>query len=187
MSDPRKAFAPETRGRSEVYLQESNPAESAAIPEKSRTIAEKPEIPAPMQREQIAPKYAGEDFNPQIWRQGIVLRSAGMFLFVTLDKKGFADNHKYSDGFRPDGTFGWQSQNRTKQGSAHGRVISGEDGRPIHLFVRHSAKTKGKATPFNYCGTVRRQSWTGEKPISVVFEFDSPELAKAAKDFGEFA
>jgi len=94
---------------------------------------------------------------------------------VTLEKKDLQTDHRYDDGFIDRSHLRWQSQNRTTQGSKHGRIISqAEPGYTIHLFVRPTKKRGTKATPFFYCGVVDFQDWQGENPITVTWVLRSP-------------
>jgi superfamily II DNA or RNA helicase/diadenosine tetraphosphate (Ap4A) HIT family hydrolase len=124
-------------------------------------------------REEIAPMF-GLKFNTGAWNQGFVVQGKIAFLLVTLDKTGFQDSHKYSDRFLDAVVFEWISQNRTKQDSKHGRIISGLDEYDLHLFVRPSKVRSGKATPFRYCGKPAFQSWENEKPITVQWRLEEP-------------
>ena len=88
---------------------------------------------------------------------------------MTLDKGGLNKDHRYKDHFLSADRFQWQSQNKTKQESKHGRLIRDHDteGVEVHLFVRKRKVLDGKGAPFVYCGNVDFESWVGEKPISV--------------------
>jgi hypothetical protein len=93
-----------------------------------------------------------------------------MFLLVSLDKQGMAEQHQYEDRFLNRELFQWVSQNRTKRTSGTGRRIAGheKDGAYVHLFVRDKRKTPaGKAAPFVYCGGVSFVDWNGDQPITV--------------------
>lgn len=119
-------------------------------------------------REDIAPLF-GLTFSTAVWNQGFVVADGHVFLLVTLEKGGLNKDHRYEDHFLSANSFQWQSQNRTKQDSKHGRLIRDHDssGVEVHLFVRKRKVLDGKGAPFVYCGLVDFQSWEGEKPISV--------------------
>jgi Domain of unknown function (DUF3427) len=147
-------------------------------------------------REEIPPLF-GLEFSTAIWNAGFVKRPGHIFLLVTLDKSGHAEDFKYHDRFIDRTVFEWQSQNRTSRDSADGRAIRNHESQDIavHLFVRsacgpredsesasagarrvgvgpHEQKRKkktpaGGSAPFVYCGDVRFQSWEKEKPITV--------------------
>ena len=126
-------------------------------------------------REEI-PDLFGLQFSTAIWNAGFVPAPPHLFLLVTLDKDDLAENHKYEDKFLSPELFQWQSQNRTKQDSKHGQMISHhrESGISIHLFIRRSKKTSGRPTPFTYCGPVVFETWEGEKPITVRWRLQAP-------------
>ena len=127
-------------------------------------------------REEI-PALFGFEFSTAIWNAGFVKRPGHMFLLVTLDKSGHAEEFKYHDRFIDRTEFEWQSQNRTTQESADGRDIEGHAERNIavHLFVRTQKKRpSGGSAPFIYCGDVRFESWEGTKPITVRWQLSAP-------------
>ncbi|MCM2370618.1 DUF3427 domain-containing protein [Rhodopirellula sp. ICT_H3.1] len=126
-------------------------------------------------REDIAPLF-GLSFSTAIWNQGFVVAGGHVFLLVTLDKGGLNKDHRYEDHFLSEGRFQWQSQNRTKQDSKHGRIIKNAkaEGFEIHLFIRKLKVLDGKAAPFVYCGPVDFESWEGEKPISITWSLREP-------------
>jgi superfamily II DNA or RNA helicase len=120
-------------------------------------------------REEIPPLW-GLEFSPSKWQQGFVRHENHMFLLVSLDKQGMAEQHQYEDRFLNRELFQWVSQNRTKRTSGTGRRIAGheKDGAYVHLFVRDKRKTPaGKAAPFVYCGDVSFVDWNGDQPITV--------------------
>ena len=126
-------------------------------------------------RKDIAPLF-GLVFNTGNWRQGFVNTGSKVFLLVTLDKDDLNQEYGYEDHFLKPNLFHWQSQNRTKQDSKHGRMIRDHISEQIdiNLFIRKRKKLDGKAAPFIYCGPVEFQSWRGEKPISVKWKLSEP-------------
>lgn len=126
-------------------------------------------------REDIPPLF-GLTFNPAIWNQGFVVADRHVFLLVTLDKGGLNTDHRYEDHFVSAESFQWQSQNKTKQESKHGRLIRNheQEGVSVHLFIRKRKVLDGKAAPFVYCGFVDFVSCEGEKPISVLWRLREP-------------
>jgi hypothetical protein len=127
-------------------------------------------------REEI-PSLFGLKFNMAIWNSGFVQVPGHLFLLVTLKKEGLDDKFKYEDEFLTPEIFKWQSQNRTKQQSAHGDLIRGhgEEGCAVHLFVRPHKRVGAKgAAPFIYCGDVDFVSWNGEAPITVHWKLRTP-------------
>jgi hypothetical protein len=125
-------------------------------------------------REDIPPLF-GLTFSPAIWNQGFIVADGHAFLLVTLEKGSLNKDHRYDDRFLSDDRFQWQSQNKTRQDSKHGRLIRDHDaaGVDVHLFVRKHKVLDGKAAPFVYCGPVKFESWDGEKPISVTWRLDN--------------
>jgi superfamily II DNA or RNA helicase/HKD family nuclease len=123
-------------------------------------------------RSDIAPLF-DLPYSERYWGQGFVRQGKHTFLFVTLDKAEHAENFQYKDHFLSADSFQWQSQNRTTQESDGGRSIRDHRSRGItvHLFVRAKAKTaSGSGAPFYYCGPLEYVSWSGEKPITVVWK-----------------
>ena len=109
--------------------------------------------------------------------QGFVRQGQNIFLFVTLDKTEHVEAFQYKDHFLSPSEFEWQSQNRTAQVGRDGQTIRNhrEQGVTVHLFVRAKAKTReGKGESFLYCGPVDFKSWTGDKPITVVWQLTTP-------------
>lgn len=119
-------------------------------------------------REEIPPLFDLE-FNPPVWQQGFVSKGGALFLLVTLDKSKQREEFQYQDRFSSAEEFQWQSQNRTRQASKHGKAIKNHaaEKTPVHLFVRNKGKERGRACPFVYCGEVDFVRWDGEKPITV--------------------
>jgi hypothetical protein len=126
-------------------------------------------------REEI-PALFGLVFNAPVWQQGFILKENQIFLLVTLNKKGQPEEFRYQDNFVSDAQFQWQSQNRTKQSSKHGKAIKDHAslGIPVHLFVSQRGKEAGRACPFVYCGEVNFLEWEGEKPITVRWSMRNP-------------
>jgi hypothetical protein len=126
-------------------------------------------------REEI-PGLFGFEFSTAIWNAGFIKRPGHIFLLVTMDKSGHAEEFQYHDRFIDRTEFEWQSQNRTTRESADGRDIQNHAERniPVHLFVRtHKRRPGGGSAPFIYCGDVRFQSWEGEKPITVRWQLSA--------------
>ena len=127
-------------------------------------------------RSDIAPLFQ-LPYSERYWGQGFVRQGNHAFLFVTLDKSAHVEAFQYKDHFlSPDG-FQWQSQNRTARENATGISIQQhkERGITVHLFVRPRAKTgDGRGAAFYYCGPVEFVSWTGDRPITVVWKLTAP-------------
>jgi len=135
-----------------------------------------PTIWHPYMRENI-PSLFGFTFTTAIWNVGFVKLPGHVFLLVTLEKNALDSEFRYEDRFTSAELFQWQSQNRTVQGSAHGRVIRdhAELGYEVHLFVRRCKRANGGgAAPFTYCGDVDFVSWSGDAPITVLWRLRNP-------------
>ncbi len=143
-------------------------------------------------REEI-PGLFGLRFRGNLWRQGFVVEGKHVFLLVTLEKAGMPEDHRYEDRFLAPDLFQWQSQNRTKQESAHGQMIRDHVAREttVHLFVRRAGKLDGRATPFLSFGDVVLVDWEGKAPITVRWPFErssraalEPTEGSGPKDLG---
>jgi len=122
-------------------------------------------------RAEIAPLF-GLPYSERYWGQGFVRQEKDTFLFVTLDKANQSEAFQYKDHFISADRFQWQSQNRTTQASESGKSILEHQARGIavHLFVRAKPKmADGRGAPFYYCGQVEFLSWSGDKPITVIW------------------
>jgi len=127
-------------------------------------------------RAEIPPLW-GLKFNSSKWNQGYVTEGEHIFLLVTLNKRGMAEEHQYEDQFLSREVFQWVSQNRTKRSAPSGQKICNhqESGTQVHLFVRDQGKTpQGKAAPFVNCGAVTFIDWEGDKPITVRWRLERP-------------
>jgi hypothetical protein len=137
-------------------------------------------------RADIAPLY-GLPYSERFWGQGFVRQGQHIFLFVTLDKKDHVEAFQYKDHFLSPAEFEWQSLNRTTQEGRDGQTIRNhnEQGVTIQLFIRAKAKTPdGRGESFLYCGLVNFVSWTGEKPITVVWSLAKPLPEPLWGEFG---
>lgn len=124
-----------------------------------------PRVGSTHMREAI-PAHFDSEFNPAIWRSGIVPVPEGLVLLVSMDK-GYT-NRLLDDGLR----FRWTSQNQTKKDSKRGRQL--HDGR-VFLFVRARSKIKSKAAPFTYLGEVEFDNWsTQQAPITFTWKLKRP-------------
>ena len=123
------------------------------------------------------PALWGLEFNSSKWNQGYIVDGDHIFLLVTLNKQGMAQEHQYEDCFLSKDLFQWLSQNRAKRESPTGQKIANQeqDGTSVHLFVRDQRKTpQGKAAPFVYCGDVSFVEWEGDRPITVKWRLSKP-------------
>jgi len=165
-------------------LKANNPAfEDLEATEAMRTIARLRAVLDPLElavgdsfmREEI-PTLFGDSFNPGNWNSGHVVLAdqKAHVLLVTLNKQGKAEDHRYLDHWIDDHSFHWQTQNSTTPQNKRGREIIEHErlGIALHLFVRDTKLSGGKAAPFVYHGQVRYQSHSGSGPMSVIFEVD---------------
>jgi hypothetical protein len=126
-------------------------------------------------RAEIAPLF-GLPYSERYWGQGFVRQGSDTFLFVTLDKANQTEAFQYKDHFISANQFQWQSQNRTTQASESGQSIRAhkERGIVVHLFTRAKPKmVDGRGAPFYYCGPVEFLSWSGDKPITVIWRLSA--------------
>jgi superfamily II DNA or RNA helicase len=121
------------------------------------------------------PKLFGFEFKGFESQAGWVLRPGLMLLFVTLDKSGMQEAHRYEDAFLSPSEFRWQSQNRTSVESDSGRSIAEHEQRKIavHLFVRPAPKIGGLTQSFTYCGRLHFRRWEGSNPITVWWRLEN--------------
>jgi len=130
------------------------------------------------------PKFFGFELKGFEAQEGIVTRPGLILLFVTLDKSGKPEEHRYDDAFLSPTEFRWQSQNRTARDSKVGRMLQNHraDGTHVHLFVRPTAKVGGKVQAFIYSGELEFDRWEGDRPITVWWRVSSavPDEMRAA-------
>jgi superfamily II DNA or RNA helicase/HKD family nuclease/SOS-response transcriptional repressor LexA len=163
-------------------LKANNPEyEDLEATEAMRTIARLRAVLDPLelavgesfQRDDIPPLF-GQTFNPGNWHSGHVVLAdqQAQVLLVTLNKQGKAEDHRYLDHWIDEHTFHWQTQNSTTPQSKRGREIIEHErlGIALHLFVRDTKLSGGKAAPFVYHGKVRYRTHSGSGPMSVIFE-----------------
>lgn len=117
---------------------------------------------------------------------GIIKRPGRLVFFVTLDKKGHAEEFQYQDRFVSPELFSWESQNRNTQAGTIGQAIRGQQtgDTTVELFVRRRAKTRGVSEPFYYAGELQFEWWEGEKPIKVSWKLRTPVPPSLKKELG---
>jgi superfamily II DNA or RNA helicase len=122
------------------------------------------------------PKLFGFEFKGFESQSGVVERPGIILLFVTLEKSGMQEAHRYADRFLTPTELQWQSQNRTKRESEAGRRLAehATRGIAVHLFVRPVAKLGGVTQPFVYAGRLTFESWEGDNPITVRWRLGAP-------------
>lgn len=98
--------------------------------------------------------------------------------FITLNKseKHFKPSTQYEDYAISDRLFHWQSQGRTSDTSPTGqRYISQRKNKnTMLLFVREHNTENSITMPYYFIGKANYISHTGSKPISIVWEMESP-------------
>lgn len=163
-------------------LKATNPDyEDLEADEEMRTFARLKEVLNPLDmavgltfmREEI-PELFGEEFNPGNWNSGhvVLAEKKAHVLLVTLNKQGKSEEHRYHDYWVDDEIFHWQSQNSTTPESKRGRELieHSKQGIRVHLFVRDSKLSGGKAAPFTYYGEVDYLRHRGSAPMSIEWQ-----------------
>ena len=102
-------------------------------------------------------------------------------LFVTLDKsEGYHDRISYHDYAISAERFHWQTQNSAGPDTPGGRryLESSTNGWQFQLFVR---PRKGDA--YRACGRVTLESAEGDRPMSIVWQLQTPLPARLFREF----
>ncbi len=102
-------------------------------------------------------------------------------LFVSLDKsQGYHDRIAYHDYAISAGRFHWQTQNSAGPDTPGGRryLESSTNGWQFQLFVR---QRKGDA--YRACGRVMLDSAAGDRPMSIVWNLQTPLPARLFREF----
>lgn len=131
-----------------------------------------------------------------IFREGSVPTvQAGVFfdpasntdlLFVTLKKTGagFSPRTMYRDHALSPTLFHWESQHTAHAETQAGRRYLAGTSRVL-LFVRHQTKwPNGLAEPFMFLGPARLESWSGGRPMQIIWRLAHampPELFTQAR------
>jgi superfamily II DNA or RNA helicase/HKD family nuclease len=102
-------------------------------------------------------------------------------LFVTLDKsEGYHDRISYHDYAISAERFHWQTQNSAGPDTPGGRryLESATNGWQFQLFVR---PRQGEA--YRACGRVTLEFAEGDRPMSIVWKFETPLPARLFREF----
>ncbi|MCP5265588.1 MAG: DUF3427 domain-containing protein [Burkholderiaceae bacterium] len=102
-------------------------------------------------------------------------------LFVTLDKReGYHDRIAYRDYAISAERFHWQSQNSAGPDTNAGRryIQSPGNGWQFQLFVRER-----RGEPYRACGPLTLESWSGGRPMSIVWRLVVPLPARLFRAF----
>jgi len=117
-------------------------------------------------------------------REGVMLvnEKNTEILFVTLDKSEgkFNPSTMYHDYFINDSIFHWQSQNATSSSSPKGKsyIEHKKNNKVILLFIREATNDEnGLTMAFVFCGELEYSYHTGSKPMSIVWNLQSPPPA----------
>ena len=98
--------------------------------------------------------------------------------FVTFEKneKLFSESTMYRDYLSSRTTLHWESQSSTSQHSPTGQNYIHQKRRGYTILVlARIRKTEGKLTsPFTFLGSTQFISAHGDRPISIIYELDSP-------------
>jgi hypothetical protein len=103
--------------------------------------------------------------------------------FVTVHKteEAYSPTTMYEDYAISDCLFHWQSQSTTSADSPTGRryIRHRMEGYTPLLFVReHKYLPGGLASPYAFLGAARYVSHEGSRPMSVVWQLDTPMPAR---------
>ena len=135
------------------------------------------EVHATYTKEQILASLGKNTIKKQYpLREGVLYiedKKTDIFL-ITLNKveKHFSPSTMYEDYAINDELFNWQSQSRTSIDSPTGKryVNHRESGNNILLFVRENKSEDGVTSPYIYLGPADIVSYSGSKPISIVWK-----------------
>lgn len=109
--------------------------------------------------------------------------------FITLNKseKDYSPSTLYEDYAIDDSFFHWQSQSTTSDTSKMGqRYINHKKmGGKVLLFVREYKKEEGVTSPYYFLGNANFVSYTGSKPMNIVWRLDNPMPAFLVKKAGK--
>ena len=96
-----------------------------------------------------------------------------------------AKEHRYHDYFKSDKHFHWQSRKSTTQTSPPGLDVMKhkEYKNDIHLFVRKMDSIEGRTLPFTYCGRINFIDVSGNGPINVNFDLETPLSERLKQEF----
>jgi hypothetical protein len=119
------------------------------------------------------------------WNNGVVPWTGRIFLFVTLEKKGFRKEHRYVDRFEGPRLFSWAAQpNDSSQSRSGRRYINHEDALvSVYLFVRPTRLESGKKRAFTYFGRVTAIQHQGPKPLRVLWLLETPVPSNLRGEF----
>jgi superfamily II DNA or RNA helicase len=116
--------------------------------------------------------FFGEVYQQNVWRTGIktLPRKKIMILLANVATQDL----NYQNELLGPSRLKWFSQNQTRQAGLHGRIISGQEGHEVHLFVRRGNIVNGRVNPFIYFGQPKFAGWTSDTPIEVLWDLPAP-------------
>jgi hypothetical protein len=107
-------------------------------------------------------------------------------LFVTLDKSGagFSPTTRYRDYAISRGLFHWETQGAASVTRPSGRryIESPGNGMTFHLFVRSTPREA-----FAFLGPIRYRSHTGDRPVAITWQLESPMPAGLFEKYATLA
>lgn len=113
--------------------------------------------------------------NPESMRQGtFYVQNKGLDIHLfTLRKteRAFSPTTRYADYFISSKMIHWESQSTTSVASPTGQRLTTGEGRHL-FFVREDKVQDGRAAPFFCLGFGHPISFTGDRPIELVWELD---------------
>ena len=133
-------------------------------------------------------KFSGAAASPGVYKMFGHARPPEVphqFIYITLIKSDMEKDHRYNDYFKSDIHFHWQSRNTTTQSNDPGLDIINHENikKDIHLFVRKVKQVEGRTLPFTYCGKIKFLDVSGNGPINVNFELETPLSERLKQEF----
>jgi superfamily II DNA or RNA helicase len=146
-------------------------------------------------RDQILSAFGANTFNKKSSsKEGVVdFKDKNIeLLFVTLQKtdKKFSPTTLYHDYAISENLFHWQSQNAAtpEKGKGLSYIQQQETGKNFILFVREQSYDEyNRVMGFVNLGTLTFQSYTGSKPMSIIWKLENPMPAWMWKDAAKLA
>jgi len=148
-----------------------NSAIALQMPLKLHGVYTKAEIQVAIGTSTIAKRSSG--------REGVErnndLNVEAMFVDIVKDREEGSTTN-YNDFAQSRELFHWETQNRVSQDSKEGLAYINNE-RTMLLFVRQQAtdpEDKGRTMGFVYCGEVVLESYSGNKPMQIVWRLKTP-------------
>jgi len=146
-------------------------------------------------RDQVLSAFGVNSFDKKSSsREGVVdLKNENIeLLFVTLQKtdKKFSPTTLYHDYAISENMFHWQSQNSAipEKGKGKSYIQQSKTGKKFILFVREQNNDEyGSTMGFVNLGPVIFESYTGSKPMNIIWRLENPMPAWLWKDAAKLA